>query len=206
MNTINQVDVLTRLENLMGRRVASGGANDDLKRFCQEGFDYCWRYFKWSFALKTATLTADGDGDYLLPEDFDLDGYREFSTVTEIDLVETLGSSSTTSVALIYDEAKNRYKTTPAVADTMVYQKAPPTLGTDAAGTHPFPSAMVVAEAAVIMSKQAENPTRADVTQEFDMLHTHLDRLAGMAFNNKPRRTARNFHDVNGTYTGDVGS
>lgn len=205
MNTINQVDVLIRLENLMGRRVASGGENEDLKRFCQEGFDYCWRYFPWTFSLKTGSTTADGD-DFLLPEDFDNEGFRQFSTVSEVPLEETLGSASTTSVAIVFDETKVRYKTTPSVGDDLVYQRKPPTLSTDAAGTHPFPSAMVVAEAAVIMSKQAENPTRADVTQEFDMLHTHLDRLAGRAYNNRPRRAARNFHDVNGTFTGDVGA
>lgn len=206
MKTINQVDVLTRLENLMGRRVASGGEKADLERYCQESFDYCWRYFPWTFSLKTATLTEDNDGDVLLPEDFDNDSYREFSTISEVQLSETLGGASTTNAAIIYDETKKRYKMTPAVTDTVVYQRQPPTLGTDEDGTHPFHSALVVAEGATIFSKQAENPTRADVTQEWDMLHSHLDRFTAKAYTNRPRRRARNFHDVNGTFTGDTGA
>ena len=199
-NTINQVDVLTMLHNQMGHRVAPGGTDDDLKRYVQEGFNYCWRYYKWTFSLNTAVVAANG----ILPVDFDLDGYRKFSGVTEVNLQDTIVTGSTGS-AVKWDTATSRHILTPPVACTVAYQTMPPTLGTDAAGAAPFPSAMVVAEAAVIYSKLAENPTRADVTQEWDMLHSHLDRLVGRADINKVR-SPQNYLTRAGTFTGDVGA
>jgi hypothetical protein len=198
-NTINQVDVLTVLHNQMGHRVAPGGTDEDLKRYVQEGFNYCWRYYKWTFSLKTATIAADG----ILPEDFDLDGYRVFNGVAEVNLEDTIAGAS--GSAIKWNDATSRYILEPAVACTLAYQKMPPTLGTDAAGAAPFPSAMVVAEAAVIYSKLADNPTRADITQEWDMLHSHLDRLVGRADTNKVR-SPQNYLSVRGTFTGDVGN
>jgi hypothetical protein len=181
---INQVQVLTSLHNLMGHRVAPGGTDDDLKRYVQAAFDYAWRYYKWGFAMKTATTADDG----ILPDDFDLDGY--------FDLAGTYTP--------VWDVALGKLVLSPAAAVTITYQMAPPTLGSDADGSAPFPSAQVVALGALIYAKQAENPTRADVQQEWDMFHSELDRLAGRAYANKPRRPT-NYHDMMGTFTGDVG-
>lgn len=183
---INQVDVLTLLHNQMGHRVAPGGTDDDLKRYVQEGFNYCWRYYKWGWSLQSGSSDVAG----LLPEDFDLDGY---STIDQ------------DTYTIVWDSAQTRLKLDPVAEIDFTYQITPPTLGTDAASSAPFPSAMVVAEAAIIYSKLAENPTRADVTQEWDMVHSHLDRLAGRSFNNKPRRPVH-YLDVAGTYVGDVGA
>lgn len=182
---INQVDVMNRLHNLMGHRVNPGGTDEDLKRHVQDGFDYCWRYYRWSFAQKTATTLADG----VLPDDFDLEGYYS--------LADTYG--------VTWDSTLGKIKLDPVAAQTLTYQMAPPTLGTDAAGSAPFPSARVVAMAALIYAKLSENPTRADIQQEWDLLHSELDRLTGYADRNRRRRPV-NYHDVAGTYTGDVGA
>lgn len=182
---INQVTVLTSLHNLMGHRVAPGGTDDDLKRYVQASFDYCWRYYKWRWAMKTATTPADGT----LPDDFDLDGYYSLAD----------------SYGVTWDSTTGKLRLDPAGAATLTYQIAPPTLGEDAAGSAPFPSSQVVALGASIYAKMAENPTRADVQQEWDMFHSELDRLVGRAYANTPRRPM-NFHDRAGTYTGDVGA
>lgn len=205
MNTINQVDVLTVLNNLMGRRTLPSGEQDDLKRFCQSAFDYCWRYYKWGFSLSTETLEDDGGGNFFLPEDFDYEGYRKFIGLTEVPLEEVISSTSSTAVALEWDTTENRYKLNPGSAAEVVYQRVPPTLGTDADGSAPFPSAQVVGLAASVYAKQAENPTRADISQEWDLVHSELDRLVGRADAAKPRSTVRNFHDKMGTFPGDVG-
>lgn len=205
MNTINQVDVLTSLNNLMGRRVLPGGEQDDLKRFCQRAFEYCWRYYRWDFSLATDTLVDDGSGNFFLPADFDYEGYRKFIDLTEVPLEEALTTTSTTVVALEWDQTENRYKLNPGSAAQVVYQRTPPTLGTDAAGAAPFPSAQVVGLAASIYAKQAENPTRADISQEWDLVHSELDRLAGRADAARGRSSVRNFHDKMGTFPGDVG-
>lgn len=184
--TINQVDVLTSLHNLMGHRVAPGGTDDDLKRFVQESFNYCWRYYKWGWSIKSGTSDVDG----YLPTDFDLDGY---STIDQ------------DTYSIVWDSTAGQLILDPVAEIEFQYQMAPPTLGTDTAGSAPFPSAQVVALGATIYSKLAENPTRADVQQEWDMFHSELDRLAGRSFNNKPRRPVH-YLDAAGTYTGDVGA
>lgn len=195
--TITQQDVLNALHNQMGHRVNPGGTDDDLKRYIQDGFKYCWRYFPWTFSLKKGTVDSDG----LLPTDFDHEGWREFNGVTELTIKDSL--SSTSGSYIVWDTDLNIYKLDPATPCTVAYQYTPPTLGDTGV---PFPSYMVVAEAALIFAKQGENPTRADVQQEWDMLHSHLDRLAGRAYNNRPRGRARNRHDMMGTFTGDVGA
>lgn len=199
MNTITQDDVLNALHNLMGHRVAPGGTDDDFKRYIQASFDYCWRYYKWAFSLKKDTVDVDG----ILPDDFDFEGYREFDGVSEVDLADTL-STSNTGVAIKWDATEAKYVLDPATATTVVYQYAPPTLGTENEAV-PFPSAMAVALGAMVLAKQGENPTRVDIQQEWDEWHSHLDRLVGRADNSKPRRPVH-YLDVQGTYTGDVGA
>lgn len=182
---INLVNVMNSLHNLMGHRVNPGGTDDDLKRFAQESFNYCWRYYRWNFSLKTGTSDVDG----YLPTDFDPSGYYS--------IADTYG--------VVWDASQAKFKFDPVVETEFTYQTAPPTLGEDAAGSAPFPSAQVVALGATVYAKQAENPTRADIQQEWDLFHSELDRLVGRAYANTPRRP-QNYHDRTGTYTGDVGA
>lgn len=182
-NTITQESVLASLHNLMGHRVAPGGTDEDWKRFIQHSLDYAWRYYRWRWSLRTGSTGGDG----VLPADFDLDGYY--------DVAETYN--------VIWDFDLGKLRFDPAVeVPSFIYQTAPPKLTEDA--KVPFPSSQVIAIGATIYAKLAENPTRADVQQEWDMFHAELDRLVARAGNNQPRRP-RNFHDVAGTHTGDVG-
>lgn len=184
-STINQVDVMNALHNLMGHRVNPGGTDDDYKRYIQDSFDYCWRYYKWKWTTKTTTTAVDG----LLPDDFDPLGYNSLDQNT---------------YDITWDFTNKKYAISPAGAVTLTYQIVPPTLGTDESGAAPFPSAMVVAIGCTVLAKQGANPTRADVRQEWDMFHGRLDRLVGQAESNI-RRTPQNRHSVSGTFTGDVG-
>lgn len=201
--TIKLSDVKTALANLMGKRTLPGGTIDDWERYCQYAFDYAWRYYKWSFSLKRAVIVPNGSGISYLPDDFDLDGYRLISGATEIQPEENIGTTSSTRFSIEWDSTASKYLTVPATSFTMIYQTTPPKLSND--NGVPFPSAMTVAVGAAVYAKQAENPTRADISQEYDEFHAELDRHAARANNSRPRRTARNFHDVNGTYTGNVG-
>lgn len=200
MTLINQNDVLNVLHNLLGHRVNPGGTDDDLKRFIQEAFNYAWRYHKWNFSIKTGTIDSDG----LCPTDMDYEGYRTFSGLTEVDLADASG----TSVAVTFDPTTGRYILNPATATTITYQYTPPTLGsgsTLADGAAPFPSARTIALGAFVYAKKAENPTRADVQQEWDMFKNELDKLAARSYNAQRRRPVH-FLDAAGTYTGDVGA
>ena len=183
--TINQVDVMNALHNLMGHRQNPGGTDLDYQRYIQDAFEYCWRYYKWNWTTKTVTTLADG----LLPTDFDPLGYN---------------SLSQDDYSISWDSTSGKYILNPIGVATLTYQIVPPTLGTDASGAAPFPSAMVVAIGATVLAKQGANPTRADIQQEWDMWHSRLDRLVGQAESNI-RRRPQNRHSVSGTFTGDVG-
>lgn len=184
-NTIDQVAVMNALHNLMGHRVSPGGTDEDYKRYIQDSFDYCWRYYKWVWSTKSVTTLADG----ILPDDFDPLGYF----------------SESANYTFTWDSSALKYVLSPAAAVTLTYQIMPPTLGTDASGAAPFPSAMVVAIGATVLAKQGANPTRADVQQEWDMWHSRLDRLVGQAESNVSR-SPRNRHSEAGTYVGNVGA
>lgn len=201
MTLINQNDVLNVLHNLLGHRVNPGGTDDDLKRFVQEAYNYAWRYHKWKFSLKTGAIANDG----LCPADMDYEGYREFDGLTEGDLADTV--SGTGSVALQLDTATGRYQLVPAQATTVTYQYTPPTMGSGAdmaSGAVPFPSARVIAIGAFVYAKKAENPTRADVKQEWDLFKSELDTLVARSYNAQRGRPVH-YLDAAGTYTGDAG-
>ena len=165
-NTVNLTNVKRALENLMGHRTSPGGEDADYDRYIQDGFDYCWRYYKWTFSLKSGTIAAS---DSLLPADLDIEGYRLMDGITEGNLEDTLANTSI--VALQWDSTENRYVLVPALSASasdvsIIYQQTPPTLSTDS--NAPFPSAMTVAKAAVVLAKQAANPTRADIQPDRD--------------------------------------
>ena len=195
---------------MMGKRsIPTQGNLDDWKDYCQTAFDYAWRYFKWDWSLRT--ITIDLDADPYLPASFDIGGYREAMPTADGDISEvTLADyyrlpSGMRNFALEYDTGEGRYKilTKSGLSEiTFVYQIEPPAL--DDAIPVPFPSAMTVGIGASIYAKQGENPTRADITQEWDEFHVELDRHVGRVSSNVRRSTNLNLQDYYGTYTGDV--
>lgn len=204
---IDQTAVLLSLNNLKGYRVAPGGEDTDFKRYIQYAFDYAWRYYPWSFSTRRYSL--DLVNDPYMPEDFDIDGSYEPATnlsynwqkvaLSDFDLYD----SGDYAFALQYDPVVNKYeiRSTSTGALSIVYQTKPPTL---AAGTMvPFPSAMTVALGAVIYAKMGDNPTRADVTQEWDQFHAELDRHVGRADKNRAPNRRRNRYDIAGVGTGE---
>lgn len=195
---IDLSDVLIRLNNLMGRKNLPAGETDNLERYCQDAFDYAWRYYPWTFSKKRATVAPNNQGISYLPDDFDLEGWRSIDGVSEVQL----GSGSSTTVSFEFDQNKGLYKAVGANKFTMTYQTEPPALTSNK--KVPFPSAMAVAIGALIYAKEADNPAHADVSQEWDQFHVELDRLVGLAQRNTPRRISA-YQDVMGTYTGDVG-
>lgn len=207
MKKINQTDVMKSLNNLMGRRNLPGGTQEDLQRYCQEAFNYAWRYYPWSFSLKRATIDLTSDG--FLPEDFDLDGHFKvaaaphqpwnYVSIEEYDSLDT-GSRYYT---LEFDEDEQRYVfiTTFAVDEVeIIYQKEPPTLTSNA--YVPFPSSLTIGQGATIFAKQADNPASANVAQEWETFHYMLDSHVTQAEVNKPAQVRRTRHDVIGTYPG----
>lgn len=209
-NLINQIDVLKAYNNLMGRRTLPGGVTEDMKNYCQNAFNYAWRYYKWKFSLRRATI--DLVSSPYMPDDFDIDGYMEVAnaydqpwTFVPIDKYDSYGQTGR-YFTLEYDATLNKYKfvtafTAPTV--NVIYQTTPPTLTENT--SVPFPSAMTVALGAVIWGKRGENPRSADVTRDWDQFHAELDRHVARSYNGAGSSNRGTRQDVAGTYTGDVG-
>lgn len=208
--TITQTDVLKALSRMMGKRnIPTQGTLDDWKDYCQTAFDYAWRYYKWDWSLRT--ITVDLSTDPYLPATFDLGGYRQAiggvnGDISEVTLLDyNRMPSGLRNYTLEYDIGEGQYKVLSKSGLTsidFVYQIAPPTL--DDITAVPFPSAMTIGIGASIYAKQGENPTRADISQEWDEFHKELDRHVGRIGNNVVRSTNLNLQDAYGTYTGDV--
>lgn len=204
---VNQSTILTALARLMGKRTLPQGDNSDWEDYAQTAFDYAWRYYKWDWSLRYATV--DLVNTPYMPEDFDIGGYREAIATTdgeigEITLSDYARLSAPRAFSLEFDSSTNRYKVyskTGLSSIKFVYQVKPPTLGETYV---PFPSSMSIAMGAAIYAKQAQNPTRANVDQEWDIFHKELNRHVGRSDINKPRNTNMNLQDYHGTYTGDT--
>lgn len=206
---IDQTEAMLCLSRMMGKRGSlPGGDNSDWKSYIQEAFKYAWRYYKWDWSLKTVTVNMETDP--YMPTDFDIGGYREavpdqngnFSELKPIDFARrTYGNV----FSLEYDLSVNRYKISSkssTTSITFIYQVAPPVLTEDS--KVPFPSAMTIGIGAAIYAKQGENPSRADISQEWDQFHHELDRHTSRSDKNTPRNAIFNLQDQYGTYTGDV--
>lgn len=208
--TINKTTVLTSLARMMGKRTLPQGVTDDWVEYIQTAFDYAWRYYGWGWSIRTAVLDMTNPSAIYMPADFDLDGKHEAMPNGNGDVVY-LSQQELASIgqyqnayALEYDTTMNRYRVIPGgqlSSLTVTYQVAPPTLGDDDV---PFPSSLTVAIGATIYAKQGENPTRADITQEWDEFHAELDRHVARSEKNKPRQQVMNLQDYYGTYTGDT--
>ena len=206
--TITKGSALLALARMMGKRKLPQGDNADWESYVQAAFDYAWRYYKWGWSLRSAVI--DMATSPYLPDDFDLDGYREAvpngnGQVSEMTLVEwyTSGMYSNT-YAIEWDDTVKKYKIhagSGLSSLTVIYQVAPPTLGDTAVN---FPSDMTIGIGASIYAKQGENPLKADVQQEWDEFHAELRRHVAHSENNKPRRQSVNLQDYYGTYTGDT--
>lgn len=212
---IDETACLTALSRMMGKRSLPQGDLSDWQSYVQTAFDYAWRYYKWDWSLRYATVTFATDSR--LPADFDIGGYREVipSQAGDIAEVSMLDygrlPSGLRAFTLQFDPTTNRYTVLTNSGWTsmnFVYQVAPPNLlNKDTNGAYipvPFPSAMTIGIGASIYAKQGENPTQADVKQEWDQFHHELNRHVGRVSANVRRNLNLNLQDAYGTFTGDV--
>jgi len=210
-STINQTTALLALARMMGKRTLPNGTNADWKDYVQTAFDYAWRYYRWGWSMRSATV--DLVNDPYLPADFDLDGYinplpNSVGAVSYMSLDDWyMNGQYVNAFSVEWDDSVGRYLVHPGsslnqATLTLTYQAAPPTL--DETTEVPFPSAQTIGIGASIYAKQGENPTRADITQEWDEFHKELNRHVGHSERSRPQRTNMNLQDYYGTYTGDT--
>ena len=214
-NTIDMTSVLTALSRMMGKRTLPQGDLTDWEDYAQTAFDYAWRYYKWDWSLRY--VNVDLTNDPYIPADFDIGGYREAmpnqsNIYTEVTLQDYARlPAGLQKFALQFDPLTSRYQVLTNSGLTsmdFVYQTAPPSLNDkDVSGSYipaVFPSAMTIGMGASIYAKQGENPTRADISQEWDLFHKELNRHVGRVSQNVKRSLNLNLQDDYGTYTGDT--
>ena len=193
MRHITKKDIMDAGANLLGKYGGTvSGEVSDWERFAQAGLDYCWRYHEWLWTLRRGD-TQLINGKYYMPNDFDYSGHRSFAAGSEASIYD-----GGTGVYLQYDPTEERYEVVNGAAVSLIYQVEPPEL-TDTVKI-PFPSALTVAMAMMIYAKNGENPDRADISQEWDIVHVELDKLVAPEEKNKPRRRARTRQEVYGTF------
>lgn len=214
-STIDMTSSLTALSRMMGKRTLPQGDLTDWEFYVQTALDYAWRYYKWDWSMRY--VTVDMTNDPYMPADFDIGGFREVmpnqsNIYTEVTLEDYARlPAGLQKYALQFDPVLNRYKilsNNGLASFDIVYQVAPPTLANkDAGGAYipvVFPSAMAIGIGASIWAKQGENPTRADISQEWDLFHKELNRHVGRMTTNVKRSLNLNLQDDYGTYTGDT--
>lgn len=208
MSLITKTELLTNLSRLMGNRVLPQGDHDDWTAYCQAAIDYAWRYYQWSWTMRHTNIAASGD---YVPDDFDLDSY--IVPITSSSVVPTkvslndyyMAGGSGAIFAFEWDVTVNKYKV--LIGDGIsslqfMYQAVPPTLDDNTSVV--FPSAMTLASGAVIFAKLGENPTHADVAQDWDLFKQFLNDHIQHAERTQTLHTNMNLYDSNGTYLGDV--
>ena len=149
--TINKTKVLTSLARMMGKRMLPQGVTDDWVEYIQTAFNYSWRYYKWGWSMRMASLDMTNPNLILLPGDFDIDGYIEAVPNSNGDVTYMNHSDFMTvgkygnAFTVIYDPIQEKYR---AIAGSgvssldIIYQVAPPELSDLDV---PFPSSLTIA-------------------------------------------------------------
>lgn len=205
MRIITKDEILNAIANLLGKTSLPNGELSDWERFAQASLDYCWRYHTWEWVLKKGELVdKDSAGKSYLPNDADYYGFLRVNGAQLSSIIDAGASSQ----YLQFDTSVNRYEVVNGIiGDPIVYGVEPPELTAEA--QIPFPSAITVAIGATVLAKQGENPTKADITQEWDSFHVELDKHVASHEKNMPRRPAQSVNrptrqSVSGEFTGRV--
>lgn len=217
MASINQTDVLQDMSYLLGEASVPTSGIDDRKRFIQRGLERIARIYDFDemYALATVSLTAASNGFYAgtLPSDSgespDLD-VRKINTGSNDDYVFT---------KVPYDEQDKaqagdyKYWLTGSAGDytmttrdnvdavTVRYLQKAPTINASVSTT--FPSSIVIARAALVYYKQAENPL-ADISQDEALFQRELEEVIARQQRNRSVGRAVSVAELNGQFIGQV--
>jgi hypothetical protein len=217
MSVINQTDVLLDLSYLLGESSIPTSGIDDRKAFIQRGLQRIVRLYDFDemYALATVSLTLGGNAFYsgALPADAaespSLD-VRVINPGTNDDYVFTKIPYTDQDEAIAGDYkywltgSANDYTMTTRddVSNVVVrYLQSAPTINASISTT--FPSSIVIARAALVYYRQAENPM-ADIAQDEALFKTELEEVIARQNRNRPVGRAKSIMELNDTYTGIV--
>lgn len=217
MSAITQTDVLLDLSYLLGESSIPTSGIDDRKAFIQRGLQRIVRLYDFDemYALATVSLTLGGNAFYsgALPADAaespSLD-VRVINPGTNDDYVFTKIPYTDQDEAIAGDYkywltgSANDYTMTTRdnVSNVVVrYLQSAPTINASISTT--FPSSIVIARAALVYYRQAENPM-ADIAQDEALFKTELEEVVARQNRNRPVGRAKSIMELNDTYTGIV--
>jgi hypothetical protein len=217
MSAITQTDVLLDLSYLLGESSIPTSGIDDRKAFIQRGLQRIVRLYDFDemYALATVSLTLGGNAFYsgALPADAaespSLD-VRVINSGTNDDYVFTKIPYADQDEATAGDYkywltgSANAYtmSTRDDVSNVVVrYLQSAPTINASISTT--FPSSIVIARAALVYYRQAENPM-ADIAQDEALFKTELEEVIARQNRNRPVGRAKSIMELNDTYTGIV--
>lgn len=216
MASINQTDVLQDMSYLLGEASVPTSGIDDRKRFIQRGLERIARLYDFDemYALATVSMTLSGNfytGS--LPSDAaespDLD-VRVIQSGTDNDYIYDkipyedqdkyqVGDYKYWLTGSAGDYTLNtRDSNTPLVVRYL--QKAP-TINASVSTT--FPSSMVIARAALVYYRQAENPL-ADISQDEALFQRELEEVIARQQRNRSVGRAVGIQEVNDEFIGQV--
>lgn len=217
MSVINQTDVLLDLSYLLGESSIPTSGIDDRKAFIQRGLQRIVRLYDFDemYALATVSLTLGSNSFYsgTLPTDAaespDLD-VRVINPGTNDDYVfekvayEDQDKAVTGDYKYWLTGSTNDYTMTTRddVSNVVVrYLQSAPTINASISTT--FPSSIVIARAALVYYRQAENPM-ADIAQDEALFKTELEEVIARQNRNRPVSRAKSIMELNDVYSGSV--
>lgn len=216
MASINQTDVLQDMSYLLGEASVPTSGIDDRKRFIQRGLERIARLYDFDemYALATVSMTLSGNfytGS--LPSDAaespDLD-VRVIQSGTDNDYIYDkipyedqdkyqVGDYKYWLTGSAGDYTLNtRDSNTPLVVR---YLQTAPTINASVSTT--FPSSMVIARAALVYYRQAENPL-ADISQDEALFQRELEEVIARQQRNRSVGRAVSIQEVNDGFIGQV--
>jgi len=214
---VNQTDVLQDMSYLLGEASVPTSGIDDRKRFIQRGLERIARIYDFNemYAIATVSLTTSSNGFYsgTLPSDSgespDLD-IRKINSGTNDDYVFTKIPYEDQDKALT---GEYKYWLTGSTGDytmttrddvsavTVRYLQQAPTINASVSTT--FPSSIVIARAALVYYKQAENPL-ADISQDEALFQRELEEVIARQQRNNAVGRAVGIQELNGVFSGQV--
>lgn len=214
---INQSDVLLDMSYLLGEASVPTTGIDDRKQFIQRGLERIARLYDFDemYAIATISLTISNNNFYTgsLPADAGESPKLDVRTInpgTNDDYVFSQVPYDEQDKALAGDY---KYWLTGSVGGytmttrdnvgsvTARYLQKAPSINASISTT--FPSSMVIARAALVYYRQAENPL-ADIAQDEALFKSELEEVISRQQRNRPVFRAVSIMELNNKFTGQI--
>jgi hypothetical protein len=216
MAAITQTDVLQDMSYLLGEASIPTSGIDDRKAFIQRGLERIARLYDFNemYAIATVSLTATANiytGS--LPSDAAESPSMDVRVINSGSNDDYIFQSIPYQDRDTYENGDYKYWLTGSAKDytlntkdnvanvTVRYLQAAPTINASVSTT--FPSSIVIARAALVYYRQAENPL-ADISQDEALFQRELEEVMARQNRNNPVSRAKGIQELNNDFTGRV--